>query len=103
MSKPVTVTIPHQLGRAEARRRIDEGFARLTAQLGGGLAQINKTWSGDQMQFAARAVGQAISGRLDVLDDAVKMEIDLPPLLAMIADKIRGRIQKEGQLLLDKK
>ena len=27
MANPITVSIPHQLGRAEARRRIETGFA----------------------------------------------------------------------------
>jgi hypothetical protein len=103
MGKPITVAIPHQLGRAEARRRIEEGFSRLAAQLGGGLAQVHKSWSGDQLQFAARALGQSLSGRLDVLDDQVRMELDLPPFLALIADRIRGRVQTEGRLLLEKK
>jgi len=38
-----------------------------------------------------------------VLEDAVKMEVDLPPFFAMIADKVKGRLKKEGQLMLEKK
>ena len=34
MSQPVTVTIPHQLGAAEARRRIDNGFADFARHMG---------------------------------------------------------------------
>ena len=104
MTRPVTVTIPHELGVAEARRRIDTGFTRLEKQLaGGGLHQVHKAWDGDRMSFAAKVMGQAISGRLDVRDKAVVMEIDLPMMLALIADRIKGRVQKEGQLLLEKK
>jgi hypothetical protein len=55
------------------------------------------------MSFSAQALGQGISGRLDVLDNRVHMEVDLPLVLAMIADQIRGRLQREGQLLLEKK
>ena len=101
MSKPITVSIPHQLGRQEARRRIEEGFARLGEQLGGGLGQVHKSWVGDQMQFAAKVMGQAITGRLDVLDQAVTIQVELPSLLAMVAGKIKGRLQREGQLLLE--
>jgi putative polyhydroxyalkanoate system protein len=101
MSKPITVSIPHQLGREEARRRIEQGFASLGEQLGGGLAQVHKSWSGDRMQFAARVMGQGISGNLDVLDDSVRMEVELPPLLSLAAGRIKGRLQKEGQLLLE--
>ena len=48
MSKPLTVTIPHSLGPAEARRRLDEGFARIAAQFGQN-AKLAKDWNGDRM------------------------------------------------------
>ena len=103
MTRPITISIPHQLGVAEARSRIDQGFGRLEQQIAGGFAQVRKTWEGDRMHFDAKVMGQAVRGRLDVLADAVKMEIELPAFLAMIADKIKGRVQKEGTLLLEKK
>jgi hypothetical protein len=102
MSKPVTVSIPHELGKIEARRRIEEGVGRMLGQLGDGV-KLNKTWDGDRLSFSAKVVGQAVSGRLDVLEEAVKMEVDLPPFFAMIADKVKGRLKKEGQLMLEKK
>lgn len=103
MSRPVSIDIPHKLGVAEARKRIEAGFGQLQQQISGGLAQVEKRWEGDRMTFSAKVIGQAISGRLLVLDDAIKMEIDLPPMLAMIADTIKGRVKKQGQLLLEKK
>lgn len=103
MTKPITVNIPHQLTRAEAHRRIDEGFASLGEQLGGKLAQVDKSWNADRLEFAAKVMGQAITGRLDVMDEAVRIEVDLPPFLAMIAGKVKGKLQQQGQLLLEKK
>jgi putative polyhydroxyalkanoate system protein len=103
MSKPVTITIPHQLGRAEARRRIEEGFGRLTRQFGGAHANLTQNWAGDRMAFSAQALGQTIDGWLDVEDDNVKLEVVLPGFLGMIADQLKGRVQQEGRLLLEKK
>jgi putative polyhydroxyalkanoate system protein len=104
MTKTVTVNIPHELGKAEARRRIEDGFGKLTAQFGGdGPMSVTRAWEGDRLSFAAKVMGQGITGRLDVQDQAVRMEIDLPNMLAMIAGKIQGRLKKEGQLLLEKK
>ncbi len=104
MSRPISITLPHQLGRQEARRRIDEGLGRLGQQFGGsGLTQLHKTWQGDELSFSAQVVGQGISGRLQVLDDAIHMEIDLPTLFALMAGKIKGRLRSAGQLLLEKK
>jgi len=104
MSKPLTVEIPHDLGLQEARRRIEAGFGRLEHQFGGsGLAKLEKHWSGDRLSFQAQVLGQHLGGRLDVLAEVVRLEVELPPFLAMIAGSLKGRLQKEGQLLLEKK
>jgi hypothetical protein len=100
MSKPVTITIPHQLGAAEAKRRIEEGFGQLLSQAGGALKDVQKTWNGDALTFSAQAVGQPISSVLTVFADSVRMDIVLPGLLGMIAGKITGQVKKQGQLLL---
>jgi hypothetical protein len=104
MSTPVTVSIPHQLGVAEARRRIDEGLAGLIAQAGQSkIAKVEKTWTGDRLSFSVTAIGQAVTGHLDVKAQAIDMEIYLPGVLGLIADKIKGKLQKQGHLLLEKK
>lgn len=103
MSKPVTITIPHQLGAAEARRRIEEGFGQLIGQAGGMLTNVQKAWAGDTLNFSAQAMGQTISGALFVMDQSVRMDLVLPGLLGMIAGKITGQVKQQGQLLLEKK
>lgn len=103
MSKAVTLTIPHELGRAEARRRIDEGFASFSQHMGAVAGVLSKTWAGDRLSFAFATLGQRISGTIDVGDTAIQLEVLLPNLLAMVADKVRGRLKKEGQLMLEKK
>ena len=102
MKKAMTVSIPHQLGRVEARRRIEEGFGDFSRHLGG-AGGVSKSWDADRLNFSLQAVGQQISGFLDVADDAVRVEVLLPGFLAMIAGKIKGTVQKEGQLLLEAK
>jgi hypothetical protein len=110
MARPVSVTIPHNLGKAEARRRIETGFGQMRQNMLGGTAgmigkmiTIQDRWEGDQLQFEGSGLGQKLAGRLDVRDDAVQIEIDLPDILAAIADKIAGSLRSEGQKLLEKK
>ena len=69
----------------------------------GGMVKFEDDWTGDHLDFRARVMGQSVTGRLDVLDDCVHVEIDLPVFLAAIADKLKGRLRKEGQILLEKK
>jgi putative polyhydroxyalkanoate system protein len=106
VARPVTVNIPHKLGKQEARRRIDEGFGRLRQQMTGGVAGMvtfQERWEGDRLHFEGSGLGQKMTGRLDVLPDSVRVEVDLPEILAAMADLITGRLQKEGQKLLEKK
>jgi len=106
MARPVTVNIPHSLGKDEARRRIEEGFGRMRQQMVGGMGAMfafQDRWEGDRLNFEGGGLGQKITGRLDVFPESVRLELDLPEILAAIADKITGRLQTEGQKLLEKK
>lgn len=102
MATPITVSIPHQLGRAEARRRIDTGFAKILHLLPGSGGNCSQRWDGDRLTFSAATMGQTVSGVVDVLDAAVTMEIELPGVLGMIAGGLKDRLQKLGQRLLTK-
>ncbi len=104
MSKPLTVTIPHQLGKAEALKRIEEGFGKIEQQLAGGnAAKVTKSWVGETMNFSAVAMGQTITGAVHVFDQEIKLDVVLPGILGMLAGKVRDRVKKEGTLLLAKK
>ena len=99
MSKPIVVNIPHELGRAEARRRIDEGVTNLTGQIGA-MGEVKRTWQGDTLIFSMQAIGQTVTGNIAVADHDVRLEVDLPGIFAMVANKLKGRLQNEGQVLL---
>lgn len=94
--------IPHKLGRAEAKRRLEGKFGALAEKIPGGQgATIVERWDGDRMAFSATAMGQEISGTLDVLDDVVRMDLTLPPLLAAMGSFIKGPLEQAGQKLLE--
>ncbi|TWT77767.1 putative polyhydroxyalkanoic acid system protein [Posidoniimonas polymericola] len=106
MPRPVTVSVPHNLGQAEARRRIEDGFGQLQQQMTGGLGSMvswQRHWEGDCLHFESGMLGQKLTGRLEILDDAVRMEIDLPEILAALADRISGKLRDAGRKLLEKK
>ncbi len=103
MTTPLTVSIPHQLGRAEARRRIETGFAKTLRGLPGGSGRCSERWERDRLVFSVSALAQTITGVVDVGDAAVTMELHLPGVLGLIASAFRNRLQKAGQLLLEKK
>jgi hypothetical protein len=103
MSEPLVVTIPHRLGKEEAISRLKKGFAELPANFTP-LFRINdQRWSGDRFEFSLSALAQHVSGTIDVADDQVRVEVMLPWLLARLASRIPGAIQREARLMLEKK
>lgn len=116
--RPIVVTIPHNLGKAEARRRVTEGFGQMREQLtssmagqggsGGGLLggamrsmfSFQDRWNGDRLEFEGGGLGQKVTGRIDVGDESVVMQVDLPEMLAALADRVMGQLQQQGKKLL---
>lgn len=104
MGRSVTITIPHQLGKAEARSRIANGFGQLEAQMAAAsVSNVRQAWSGDRLNFSAQAMGQTLNGGIDVGEQDVRIEVELPGLLGMFAGKIAGKLRQQGTLLLEKK
>lgn len=96
----ITIAIPHQLSRDEAKRRIQDRLGEVRKQQGALLANLKDTWTGDQMAFSLDTMGQSISGNLLVDDRTVHVTIALPWLLAMLAKTLKPMIEQQGRLLL---
>ena len=102
MSAPLVVSIPHRLGRDEARRRLQTGLSRTAINVP--ILKVDEeTWRGDQMLFRVRALGQVAAGHVDVAEDHVRLEVRLPWLLQKFAEVAQATIQSRGKLLLEKK
>jgi hypothetical protein len=102
MPEPVIVTIPHRLGKEEARRRLQEGLSNVHAHVSSSLVMLNDAWVGDHMDFRARLLGQSTTGSVDVAEDHVRLEVQLPWVLAMVANKAKALVKRQGQLMLEK-
>lgn len=103
MSKPLVVVIPHQLGRQGAKQRLESGIGQLKAKFGDQIASVTDAWTGDRLDLDVRAMGQTVTAALDVGETDVRVEVQLPWMLALIAEKAKGFIGREGTLLLEKK
>jgi hypothetical protein len=66
----------------------------------GGMLACHEQWEGNRLHFEAGALGQKMTGRLDVSEDSVKIEVDLPEILAALAERIAGKLKNEGRKLL---
>jgi hypothetical protein len=102
VSDTVTVVIGHRLGKAEAVRRLREGFASTNGHLGA-IAVEQEAWQGDTLRFRMRALGQTAAASIEVLEEALRIEVSLPWVLAKVAKRLLPILRKETMLLLEKK
>lgn len=103
MAKPLTVSVSHDLGKREAIRRLTDGVAYIRTRFGDKIAITRNEWEGDRLNFMVSALKQTASGVIDVEENRVTLTVTLPFLLAMMVEKAKSLIQKEGTLLLEKK
>ena len=102
MSAPLVVSLPHRLGREEATRRLKAGLTRAAASMP--IMKVDEErWEDNRMVFRVRALGQAVSGHVDVADDHVVVEVTLPWLLQRFAQVAQAAIKNRGNLLLTKR
>jgi Putative polyhydroxyalkanoic acid system protein (PHA_gran_rgn) len=102
MSAPLIVSIPHQLGREEAMRRLKGGLTRAAASVPV-LKVDEERWEDNRMFFRVHALGQPANGQIEVADDHVRLEVMLPWLLQRFAEVAQAAIRHRGSLLLTKK
>jgi hypothetical protein len=100
MAQPIEVDLPHKLGKEEARRRIANNTHKLQEHIPGG-AQVNSSWSGDQLNLKVEALGETVDALIDVQETKVHLKVLLPGLLGMFAGVIQAALQKKGHVLLE--
>ena len=100
MTQPIEIDLPHKLGQAQARARIEAGTSKIASFVPGGTVSEHR-WDGDTLSFSVEAMGQRVAARLTVLEDKVHCLFDLPPFLGLFADRIRAKLQKDGPKLLE--
>jgi hypothetical protein len=64
------------------------------------IAIDQETWHGDTLRFRIHALGQAASASIEVLEDALRIEVSLPKLLAKAANFLLPILRKESDAAL---
>ncbi|MFW2852496.1 polyhydroxyalkanoic acid system family protein [Sphingomonas sp. TX0543] len=100
MTAPIEVDVPHKLGAAAARERIGNGFGKFADFVPGGAITEHR-WTGDTLHFTVEGLGQRVTAQLDVTDTTVHCTFTLPAFLAMFADRIRAKLEREAPKLLE--
>ncbi len=103
MQQPIQVDLPHKLGRDEARRRIANNIHKLTDHIPGGAAQVESSWTGDELDLNVNALGQTVDAKIGVEESKIRVRVMLPGMLAMFAGPIEAMLQKKANIRLEDK
>ena len=100
MSQPINVDIPHNLGAAEAKRRIQANIGGLGSRLPAG-AEVRPVWEGDRLRLDVSMLGQTAEAELDILDSLVRIKVLLPPALAFFGKAVEAALRQSGAAMLE--
>ncbi|WP_324262372.1 polyhydroxyalkanoic acid system family protein [Altererythrobacter sp. H2] len=97
------VAIPHELDRAVVRERLKSRSHEIADHVPGGMAEVETSWpSEDRMAMTISAMGQKLTGGIDIGDTELVIDLELPGMLAFMEPMISGAIRQQGQKLIAK-
>ncbi len=100
MAKPIVVTLPHTLGAVEAQRRLTQGFERLEREFKSVLSSSSVAWKANHADLQVGALGQHVRAGVDVFDDVVRLEVQLPWLLSRLQNRVAEFLERQGHKAL---
>jgi len=100
MQKSIVVTVSHDLGIETARARVAAGLEQLRRDYVDKLAHSEVAWTDNTAALKIVAFGHAMQARVDVLADALRIEVWLPWIFAALAGPIQSALaQRAGETL----
>jgi len=96
----IKISVPHQLGAEEAKKRITKLLGETKAQYGDKISDLEETWVDNRGQFRFKAMGFAVSGSLQVQPGQVEGELNLPFAALPFKSKIESDLSTRAKALL---
>jgi len=99
MSK-LSLSIPHTLTREEALSRVKQLLSRIQEEQKGTISNVQENWNGANGNFSFTAKGFNIAGTIQVKENEVQLESDLPFAVALFKGQIASMITEKATALL---
>ena len=96
----MTLSVPHNLGTEEAKRRVTHLITETKEHFGSMIGDVEESWTDNTGTFHFRAMGFAVSGRLQVEPSALQIEIDFPFAALPFKSRVEKEILHQAELLL---
>ena len=99
MSK-LALNIPHAQTQEEALSRIKQLLSRLQEEQKGTVTNVQENWDGPNGSFSFSAKGFNIAGNIQVTENEVYLESDLPFAVSLFKGQIASMITEKATALL---
>lgn len=96
----IKISVPHQLGADEAKKRITKLLGETKAQYGDKISDLEESWADNCGQFRFKAMGFSVSGILQVESSQVQGELNLPFAALPFKSKIESDLTTRAKALL---
>ena len=97
----VSVQVAHQLGQAGARAALENFMTANQDEVNQKISDLQKTWNGNILDYAFKAMGMKISGTLDVQPDSVKVVTQLPLAAMLFKGMVEAQMRENLTKLLN--
>jgi hypothetical protein len=87
----INLSVPHNLGQDEAKKRIAGLLADTRSRFAGQVSNVVESWNGYADAFSFEAMGFSVRGNLNVQPAQVIIELNLP----LAAYPFKGRVENE--------
>lgn len=95
------MVLPHSLAKEEVRRRLHDNSHKIAGQLPGGMADVTTEWADeDRMTIVISAMGQNLSGAVEIGEGEVAFELELPLALSFAKPMAEAAMRQMGEKLL---
>jgi Putative polyhydroxyalkanoic acid system protein (PHA_gran_rgn) len=97
MENAIVITLPHRLGAVEAKKRIAERIEILRRDYLDKLAHTEAVWNGDTADVRVTAFGQTAIGKICVMADSLRIEVQLPWFLAALTGRVQSVLKNNAE------
>ena len=96
----IHLEISHPLSAADAKAKLQRFVESLEARFQDNVSDLAQSWNGDSLGFGFKTFGIKIAGKIDVADNHITVDGDLPLTAIMFKGKIESEMRQQLERLL---
>lgn len=97
---PIIITFPHQLGKAEARKRLQSAIDDAKVREAAKFKIAEENWDGDHLNYRVALLGLPCTGTIDIGEDTVRTEVKLSWYLSHMVNSAEAYIRQQASQIL---